>query len=91
MLKAGASALILAYTVQQQKRDANRYLEKDGKRYSHVLDPRTGWPVTGAPHAVTVIAATCTDAGMLSTLALLQGSDAENFLKEQDVLYWCQW
>jgi len=71
--------------------DANRYLEKDGRRYSHVLDPRTGWPVTGAPHAVTVLAATCTDAGMLSTLALLQGSDAENFLQEQDVPYWCQW
>ena len=71
--------------------DANRYLEKDGIRYSHVLDPRTGWPVTGAPRAVTVAAATCTDAGMLSTLALLHGSEAENFLQEQDVPYWCQW
>lgn len=71
--------------------DANRFLEKDGRRYSHVLDPRTGWPVTGAPHAVTVIATTCTDAGMLSTLALLQGPDAENFLREQDLPYRCQW
>lgn len=71
--------------------DANRYLEKDGIRYSHVLDPRTGWPVTGAPRSVTVAAATCTDAGMLSTLALLHGSEAENFLQEQDVPYWCQW
>ena len=71
--------------------DANRYLEKNGIRYSHVLDPGTGWPVTKAPRAVTVAAATCTDAGMLSTLALLHGPEAENFLREQDVPYWCQW
>lgn len=71
--------------------DANRFLEKDGRRYSHVLNPYTGWPVTGGPHAITVAAATCTDAGMLSTLALLQGAGAEAFLKEQAVPYWCQW
>ena len=71
--------------------DANRYLEKNGIRYSHVLDPGTGWPVAGAPRAVTVAAATCTDAGMLSTLALLHGPEAENFLQEQDVPHWCQW
>lgn len=71
--------------------DANRYLEKDGIRYSHVMNPRTGWPVVGAPRAITVAAATCTDAGMLSTLALLQGAGAEEFLREQDAPYWCQW
>lgn len=71
--------------------DANRYLQKDGKHYSHVLDPRSGWPVADAPRAVTVVAATCTDAGMLSTLALLHGAHAEEFLIEQDVPYWCQW
>lgn len=71
--------------------DANRYLQKDGVRYSHVLDPRNGWPVKGAPSAITVVAASCTDAGMLSTLALLQGPTAEDFLREQDLAYWCQW
>jgi thiamine biosynthesis lipoprotein len=71
--------------------DANRYLEKDDIRYSHVLNPRTGWPVIGAPRAITVAAANCTDAGMLSTLALLQGAGAEDFLREQDAPYWCQW
>ncbi len=71
--------------------DANRYLEKDGVRYGHVLDPRTGWPVEGAPASVTVVAASCTDAGMLSTMALLHGPTAEDFLRKQDVPYWCQW
>jgi thiamine biosynthesis lipoprotein len=71
--------------------DTRRFLHKNGVRYSHVLDPRTGWPVSGAPSTVTVVAATCTDAGILSTLALLHGADAETFLQAQGVRYWCQW
>ena len=68
--------------------DEHRYLEKDGKRYCHVLNPRTGWPVEDPPHTVSVAAPTCIEAGMLSTLALLHGKDAEAFLKAQDVPYW---
>jgi len=68
--------------------DAHRYLFKDGVRYSHILNPKTGWPVTGAPHTVSVAAATCVEAGMLSTLAMLQGDQAEAFLKLQEVDYW---
>lgn len=68
--------------------DAHRYLLKDGIRYSHILNPRTGWPVIDAPHTVSVAAATCVEAGMLSTLAMLQGGQAEAFLKLQEVDYW---
>jgi thiamine biosynthesis lipoprotein len=71
--------------------DSRRFLLKDHKRYGHILDPRTGWPVEHAPASVTVAAETCTDAGMLSTLALLQGSNAESFLKDQGVDYWLRW
>jgi len=69
--------------------DARRFLIKDGKRYSHILDPQTGYPVPDAPRSVTVIADTCIEAGMLSTFAMLQGSNAVEFLKAQDVKYWC--
>lgn len=68
--------------------DANRYLLKGGVRYSHILNPLTGWPVFGAPHTVSVAAPTCVEAGMMSTLAMLQGGDAETFLKLQEVDYW---
>jgi thiamine biosynthesis lipoprotein len=68
--------------------DAHRFLLKDGVRYSHILNPKTGWPVIDAPHTVSVAAATCVEAGMLSTLAMLQGSQAEAFLKLQEVDYW---
>jgi thiamine biosynthesis lipoprotein len=68
--------------------DARRFLHKDGKRYSHILDPTTGWPVVGAPRSVTVAAPSCTEAGMLATLALLRGRDAEAFLAAEAVQYW---
>lgn len=68
--------------------DTRRFLQKDNKRYGHILNPRTGWPVENAPFLVTVVANTCTDAGMLSTLAMLHGDEAENFLNEQGVKYW---
>ena len=70
--------------------DARRYLLKDGVRFSHVLNPLTGWPVSGAPSSVTVAGNSCTEAGIFSTLALLHGPDAERFLDEQGVTYWCQ-
>jgi len=69
--------------------DARRFLQKNGIRYSHILDPQSGWPVADAPHAVTVAADTCTQAGMLSTLAMLQGREAEAYLGMQEVQYWC--
>ena len=68
--------------------DSRRYLLRDGVRYSHVLDPRSGWPVADAPHSVTVAAEHCTQAGMLSTLALLQGANARAFLEGQGVRHW---
>jgi len=68
--------------------DANRYLLKDGVRYSHILNPLTGWSVIDAPHTVSVAAPTCIEAGMMSTLAMLQGGRAEEFLKLQEVDYW---
>jgi FAD:protein FMN transferase len=69
--------------------DARRFLLKDGARYGHILNPRTGWPVTGAPRSVTVAAGTCTEAGMLSTLAMLQGDGCEKFLQNENIPFWC--
>jgi thiamine biosynthesis lipoprotein len=68
--------------------DSRRYLLKDGVRYGHILDPRTGWPVPDAPRSVTVAASSCTEAGLLSTLALLNGAHAKGFLEDQGVRFW---
>lgn len=69
--------------------DARRFLLKDGIRYGHVLDARTGWPPRDAPRSISVAAATCTEAGSLSTLAMLQGAKAREFLEAQQCRYWC--
>ena len=68
--------------------DARRFLLKDNIRYSHILNPKTGWPVENTPRSVSVIANTCIEAGMLATFALLQGENAREFLEEQEVAFW---
>lgn len=68
--------------------DANRYLLHKDKRYSHILNVKTGWPVENPPSSVTVAAPKCIQAGLLSTLALLQGKDARDFLISQDINHW---
>ncbi len=70
--------------------DARRYLLRDGVRFGHILDPRTGWPVRDPPRSVTVAAPTCMEAGLISTLAMLHGADAEAFLEAEGVVAWWQ-
>jgi len=67
---------------------SKRYLIAAGKRYGHVLNPTTGWPINDAPLSVTVAARSCTEAGMLATFAMLQGAGAESFLHQQGVNFW---
>lgn len=69
--------------------DTHRFVMKHGKRYGHILDPRTGWPIADAPRSVTVAAGSCIEAGVLATLAMLHGADAEQFLTQQPAQYWC--
>jgi len=69
--------------------DTHRFLLRDGVRYGHILDPRSGWPVRDTPRSVTVAAASCVEAGILATFAMLQGGGAESFLEEQGVRHWC--
>lgn len=44
-----------------------------GKRYGHIIDPRTGWPVANGCMQATVIAGSCLQAGVLSTTAFVLG------------------
>lgn len=69
--------------------DRNRYVIHDGRRFGHILNPRTGWPNCEAPASVTVQAPLCIQAGTLATLAILQGAHAESFLRSQATHYWC--
>jgi FAD:protein FMN transferase len=80
--------LDLEYGALATSGDSRRYLLKDGIRYGHILNPRTGWPVPGSPRSITVAASSCTEAGLLSTVAMLHGAAAQAYLEEQGVRYW---
>jgi len=53
--------------------DYLRCFEIEGRRYGHIIDPRTGWPVANGCTQATVIARTCLQAGVLSTTAFVLG------------------
>ena len=55
--------------------DAFQYVEIDGRRYSHIVDPRTGLGLTDRS-GVTVIAPDCTTADSLATAVSVLGPDA---------------
>ena len=80
--------LELAHGALATSGDARRFVLVNGRRLGHILDPRTGWPVEGAPRSVTVMAGSCIEAGTLATLAILRGAGAARFLEEQGVQHW---
>ena len=52
-----------------------RYIEKDGKTYHHILDPKTGYGVENELAAVTVIGEKALDCDALSTVCMLLGAE----------------
>lgn len=68
--------------------DYERFIEIDGQRYCHILDPRTGWPVRGVA-AVSVIAPQCLVAGTATTIAMLKGAEGPAWLEELGLPYLC--
>lgn len=56
--------------------DYRNYFEVDGKRYSHTIDPRTGWPVTHNTVSVTVLDASSARADALATAFSVLGAEA---------------
>lgn len=55
--------------------DYRNFFEFNGRRYSHVLDPRTGYPVNNGVVSVSVIADTCTFADGLATALMVLGHE----------------
>ncbi len=53
--------------------DYVRNFTLQGRRYGHIIDPRTGYPVDNGMLSVSVIAPNCTFAGIFSTAAFILG------------------
>ncbi|WP_415176221.1 FAD:protein FMN transferase [Porticoccus sp.] len=66
--------------------DYRNYFEKDGKRYSHTIDPRTGYPLDHQLASVTIIAETAVFADALATGFMVLGADASLKIAEENKL-----
>ena len=84
LVKDGESAFYqtLANVGVASSGDANRFLEIDGVRYSHIIDPRTGEPLTRRCVA-TVVAADATAADALASAVCVLGLDETPKLLER--------
>jgi len=66
--------------------DYERFVTIDGQRYAHIVDPRTGQPVTGM-RSVTVLTADGAEADALATALFVMGHDeAVAFVRARDDL-----
>ncbi len=66
--------------------DYRNFFEKDGKVYSHTLDPRTGRPVDHKLGSVTVLHSNCTTAdGMATALTVLGPEKGLAFAQEREL------
>ncbi|CAN7325813.1 FAD:protein FMN transferase [Phenylobacterium sp. LjRoot164] len=66
--------------------DYHRFLDHDGRRYSHTLDPRTGQPAANGLRSVSVVARDCIDADALCTaIGVLGPEDGRAFAVRHEV------
>ncbi len=56
--------------------DYRQFFVRDSVKYSHILDPRTGRPVTNDVASVSVLAPDCTLADGLATAVMVMGAEA---------------
>ena len=84
---AAVATLALAEGALATSGGYERFVEIEGRRYSHLIDPRTGWPVEGLP-SVSVVADQAVVAGSIATVASLQQpSDGLDWLERCQAPY----
>jgi thiamine biosynthesis lipoprotein len=66
--------------------DYRNYFEQQGQHYSHIIDPRTGRPVTHALASVTVISPQTMRADAMATALLVLGPEAGYALADSEGL-----
>lgn len=63
------------------------YYYKDGRKYAHTIDPRTGYPIQHNILSSTVVAEDCLTADALATAFMVMGlEEAQRFIKEHPTI-----
>ena len=65
--------------------DYRNYYEQAGQRISHMIDPRTGWPITHSVASVSVIHEECVQADAFATALLVLGPEGFELAQELDL------
>lgn len=88
--RAPYSVLALQDAAVATSGDYRHWVEVQGRRLSHTMDPSRGAPLLAPPASVTVVAQTCAEADAWATALMVLGVDAGATLAEQrglDVLF----
>jgi thiamine biosynthesis lipoprotein len=76
MVRESTVTLELGDSAVATSGDYRNYFEHEGVRYSHTIDPRTGWPVRHQLVSVTVVHETAALADAWATALTVLGTDA---------------
>ena len=71
-----AAVVVLRGEALSTSGDYRNFFVREGRRYGHIIDPRTGEPVAGELAAVSVIAPTCARSSALATALFVLGPEA---------------
>jgi thiamine biosynthesis lipoprotein len=63
--------------------DYRNYFEKEGQRYSHTIDPRSGQPIKHSLASVTVITESCAEADAWATAFSVMGASQSKDIANQ--------
>lgn len=84
LLQGGVEKVVAASNIGvATSGDYRNYFEREGVRYSHTIDPRTGKPITHTLASATVLADTAAVADALATAFMVMGAEKTLELAEQ--------